>query len=174
MTQVATTPEEIKTRKVELVLQQLDALPTLPAIVVRLLALTNSHDSKIHEVVQLLAADQTLTGKLLSLAGSAAAGVRVPVTSVQQAVVLLGFETVRNLALSVKVFEIFQQSAEEAASGNGDGNGEAALAFKREEFWKHSLAVATAAEMLALKVSGAMGRLNPGDAFVCGLVHDLG
>src|SRR4051812_15857014 len=95
----AQPPEDPKTRKVELVLQQLDALPTLPAIVVRLLTLTNSHDAKIQEVVQLLGADQSLTGKLLSLASSAAAGVRVPVTSVQQAVVLLGFETVRNLAL---------------------------------------------------------------------------
>src|SRR3954470_21810306 len=99
--------DEIKTRKVELVLQQLDALPTLPAVVVRLLALTNSSESKIKEVVQLLSADPSLTSKLLSLAGSAASGIRVPVTNVQQAVVMLGFETVRNLALSVKVFETF-------------------------------------------------------------------
>src|SRR6185436_6101021 len=113
MAQASPNPDEIKTRKVELVLQQLDALPTLPAIVVRLLSLTNANDSKIQEVVQLLSADQSLTGKLLSLAGSAAAGVRVPVTSVQQAVVLLGFDTVRNLALSVKVFETFQQRPDE-------------------------------------------------------------
>jgi putative nucleotidyltransferase with HDIG domain len=150
-----------KTRKVELVLQQLDALPTLPSVVVRLLSLTQSNESKIQEVVQLLSADQSLTGKLLSLAGSASLGVRVPVTSVQQAVVLLGFETVRNLALSVKVFETFQGPKGESADAP----------FKREEFWKHSLAVATAAEMLA---SRAKPKLNAGDAFVCGLLHDIG
>ncbi len=162
MSQPSANPDEIKTRKVELVLQQLDALPTLPAIVVRLMSLTHSNDSRIQEVVQLLSADQSLTGKLLSLAGSASAGVRVPVTSVQQAVVLLGFETVRNLALSVKVFETFQ--------GPKAGEGEES-AFKREEFWKHSLAVATAAEMLAAR---AKPKLNVGDAFVCGLLHDIG
>ena len=108
MVQVASTPaDEIKTRKVELVLQQLDTLPTLPAVVVRLLALTGSADSKIQEVVQLISADQSLTGKLLSLASSAhaggggalrsggGAGGSGGVTSVQQAVVMLGFEAVR-------------------------------------------------------------------------------
>ena len=162
----APNTQEIKTRKVELVLQQLDSLPTLPAIVVRLLSLTNSADARIQEVVQLLSADQSLTSKLLSLAGSAAAGVRVPVTNVQQAVVLLGFETVRNLALSVKVFESFQQSSSAPTDA-----GQPAPLFQREEFWKHSLAVATAAEMLAQK---ARPRINPADAFVCGLLHDMG
>src|SRR5437868_3673589 len=100
--------DEIKTRKVELVLQQLDSLPTLPAIAVRLLALTGAPDSKIQEVVQLLSADQSLTNKLLSLASSASTGARAPITSVQQAVVLLGFETLRNVVLSLKVFEAFQ------------------------------------------------------------------
>lgn len=167
MASPATAPaDEIKTRKVELVLQQLDSLPTLPAIVVRLLALTGSPETRIQEVVQLLSADQSLTGKLLSLAGSSSAGVRAPITSVQQAVVLLGFETVRNLALSVKVFETFQQPAAEDAPANN-----AAPAFDRAAFWKHSLAVATATELLAAR---AKPKLNTGDAFVCGLLHDIG
>ena len=162
MSQSSPNPEDIKTRKVELVLQQLDALPTLPAIVVRLLSLTQTSDSRIQEVVQLLSADQSLTSKLLSLANSALVGLRSPVTSVQQAVVMLGFETLRNLALSVKVFEAFQ------ASKAPDGE---EPVFKREEFWKHSLAVATAAEMLAAR---AKPKINAGDAFVCGLLHDMG
>ena len=71
MSQAPNNIDEVKTRKVELVLQQLDSLPTLPAVVVRLLALTSSNDARISEVVQLLPADQSLTGNLLSLAGSA-------------------------------------------------------------------------------------------------------
>jgi len=140
MSQPPGNSEEIKTRKVELVLQQLESLPTLPAVVVRLLSLTSSANCNIQEVVQLLAADQSLTSKLLSLAGSASAGIRVPVTNVHQAVVMLGFETVRNLALSVKVFETFSHAKEQVDNEPS--------AFKRQEFWKHSLAVATAAEML--------------------------
>ena len=158
----APRPDEVKTRKVEMVLQQLDTLPTLPAIAMRLMTLTGNSESKIEEVVQLLSADQSLTGKLLSLASSAASGARAPVTTVQQAVVRLGFETVRNLVLSVKVFEAFQQRPEGEESQTG---------FNRAEFWKHSLAVATAAELLAARCTP---KLNVHDAFVCGLLHDLG
>ena len=157
--------DEIKTRKVELVLQQLDTLPTLPIVATRLLCLTGSPDTKIHEVVHLLASDQSLTSKLLSLVNSAAVGLRVPITSVQQAVVMLGFETVRNIVLSVKVFEAFQERSEAGPDASG------VEPFSRTEFWKHSLAVATAAEMLAARCKP---RLNIHDAFVCGLLHDVG
>jgi putative nucleotidyltransferase with HDIG domain len=169
MTQLAATPtDEVKTRKVELVLQQLDSLPTLPIVALRLMSLTGSPDAKIKEIVQLLSADQSLTSKLLSLANSAMVGMRAPITSVQQAVVMLGFETVRNLVLSVKVFEVFQQRSVtlEEASPTPQGP-----TFDRTEFWKHSLAVATAAELLAAR---AKPRLNVHDAFVCGLLHDIG
>ena len=99
MTQLTSTPtDEIKTRKVELVLQQLDTLPTLPAIALRLMSLTGTPDAKIQEVVQLLSVDQSLTSKLLSLANSAMVGLRSPITSVQQAVVMLGFAVGFNVA----------------------------------------------------------------------------
>jgi signal transduction histidine kinase/HD-like signal output (HDOD) protein len=167
------SPDEIRTRKVEMVLQQMESLPTLPALVVRLLSLTSGGgaESKINEVVELLSADQSLTSKLLSLGNSAlvgggGAGARAPITTVQQAVVRLGFEAVRNLVLSVKVFEVFQQAPhredEEAPAPGG---------FDRAQFWKHSLAVATASELLAARCNP---RLNVHDAFVCGLLHDLG
>ena len=159
-------PDEVKTRKVEMVLQQLDTLPTLPAVAMRLMMLTGTPESKIEEVVQLLSADQSLTGKLLSLASSAMVAARMPITTVQQAVVRLGFDTVRNLVLSVKVFEAFQQRP--ATEGSGADGG---TSFNRSEFWKHSLAVATAAELLAARCKP---KLNVHDAFVCGLLHDLG
>ncbi len=154
-------PDELRARKVELVLQQLDSLPTLPAVVVRLLTLTGSAQSKIKEVVELISLDPSLTGKILSLVQSASNGVRSSITSVHQAVVMLGFETIRNMVLSVKVFEAFQTDAALAP----------ATRFDRAAFWKHSLAVATAAEMLA---GHCTPKVSPHDAFVCGLLHDLG
>ena len=78
--------DEFATRKVELVLQQLESLPTLPALAVRLLNLTGSSTSKTKEVVELISMDVALTAKVLSLVGSAASGVRQPITSVHQAV----------------------------------------------------------------------------------------
>lgn len=160
-------PDLLRTRKVEIVLKQLDGLPTLPAVAMRLLNLTGSNDSKISEVVEVLQADPALTTKILSLVQSSAAGVRAPITQVRQAVVMLGFETIRNLVLSVKVFEVFQQAEENEGRRSPTSTG----GFDRAEFWKHSLAVATAAEMLAAR---SRLRPNPQDAFVCGLLHDIG
>lgn len=165
MTQIAGHTDELKARKVELVLQQLDSLPTLPAIAIRLLSLTGNAEAKIQEVTSLLAADQSLTSKVLSLVQSAATGLKHPVTTVQQAVVMLGFDALRNLILSVKVFEAFNPAQ---ALERHDGD---ASPFKREEFWKHSLAVATAAELLAPRCKA---KVSASDAFVCGLLHDIG
>ena len=105
---------------------------------------------------------------------SAAVGLRQPVTTVRQAVVMLGFETLRNLVLSVKVFEAFGvdraedegQSDEQEGRPKGRDGG-----FKRADFWKHSLAVATFCRALAPQCRPA---LSAHDAFVCGLLHDLG
>ncbi len=169
-----TTVHEINTRKVDMVLQQLDSLPTLPVIAVRLLGLTGDSDSKIQEVVDLLSADQALTSKLLSLASSAMAGGAgmSPITTVQQAVVRLGFEAVRNLVLSVKIFEVFQRGEDATPpADNETAIDRPAVSFNREEFWKHSLAVATASESLAARCKP---KLNVHDAFVCGLLHDIG
>jgi putative nucleotidyltransferase with HDIG domain len=158
------TSETLKARKVELVMQQLDSLPTLPAIAVRLLSLTGAADAKVEEVAQLLSGDPSLAGKVLSLVQSAAQGTRRPVTSIKQAVVMLGFEAVRNLVLSVKVFEVFSTPRKDADAAEPS-------AFARAEFWKHSLATATAAELIASKLKT---RVSPQDAFVCGLLHDIG
>jgi putative nucleotidyltransferase with HDIG domain len=163
---VTALSDDLKTRKVELVLQQLDSLPTLPVVAVRLLALTGDAESNIHDVVGLVSADQSLTGKVLSLVSSAAVGggggkAGGGVTNLHQAVVMLGFEALRNLVLSIKVFEAFQEGEEDAKG----------RAFDRGEFWKHSLAVATLAELLAPRCKP---KLNPQDAFVCGLLHDIG
>lgn len=160
-------PDLLRTRKVEIVLKQLDGLPTLPAVAVRLLSLTGNNESSINEVVDVLQADPALTSKILSLVQSSAAGMRQPITQVRQAVVMLGFETIRNLVLSVKVFEVFQAADDQNLGRSPSATG----GFNRTDFWKHSLAVATAAEMLA---SRSRLKPSPQDAFVCGLLHDIG
>ena len=145
----------------ELVLSHLDRLPTLPAVAVRLLQLTATEDSTAGDVVKLLRSDQSLTAKILSLASSASSGVRSPVTTLEKAVPLLGFSTLRSVVLATSVFHCFTKPGEQAPG-----------TFDRMEFWKHSLAVACAARLLA-RAAGSLG-IDPEDAFVAGLLHDLG
>lgn len=146
----------------ELVLAHLDSLPTLPAVAVKLLQVTSLSDSDADDVIRLLRGDQSLTARILSVAASAALGVREPVTTLERAVPLIGFAGVRGIVLATSVFDCFGKRPGSASDG----------AFDRVEFWKHALAVACAARRLA-GARRALG-VDPEDAYVAGLLHDLG
>lgn len=156
------------TNRLSLILQQLDELPTLPVVMVRLLEVTADQGSSATDVAELLSSDPALSSRVLQMVRRADSGVRGEVTSVARAVVLLGFEAVRNAALAVSVFQTFA------------GNKQPARHFDRQEFWKHSIAVAAAAELLAKATkenTGTLAKLppiDPDEAFVAGLLHDLG
>ena len=132
---------DLREKRVELILQQLDDLPTLPAVAVRVLEVTSNDTSNAHEVVQLIESDPSLTVRLLQLVHRADVGVRGEVTSVERAVVLLGFEAVRSAVLALSVFETFRESDKPLASQ-----------FRRDEFWKHCVAVACAAGSESMEV----------------------
>ncbi|MBP7746443.1 MAG: HDOD domain-containing protein [Phycisphaerae bacterium] len=146
----------------ELVLSHLDSLPTLPVVAVKLLQVTVLDDTSASDVIRLLRADQSLTAKILSVAGSAALGVRGPVTTLERAVPLLGFSAVRSIVLATSVFDCFGKRGADSPLA----------AFDRVEFWKHALAVACASRRLA-RARRELG-IDPEAAFVAGLLHDLG
>jgi putative nucleotidyltransferase with HDIG domain len=145
-----------------LALSHLDVLPTLAPVAVKLLQVTTDDDSSARDVVALVRADQSLSARLLSVANSAALGAGGQVNTVEQSVVLLGFTAIRGLVLAVKVFECLE-------GGRPSARGRR---FDRVEFWKHSLGVACAARQLAGR-RPALG-VDPEEAFVAGLLHDLG
>ncbi|MCP4247050.1 MAG: HDOD domain-containing protein [bacterium] len=146
--------------RVELILAQIEQLPTLPAVATRILQAAASPETGAADVVALVETDQALTAKIISLVRRADVGAGRDVKTLAQAVVLLGVTVVRNAVLSVQIYETF--ASREAA---GDS------ALDRTEFWKHSLAVACAAQSIARYLGRAVGA---DEAFVCGLLHDLG
>ncbi len=151
-----------RANRVELILSQMDSLPTLPAVAVRLVQLTTDKYANARQIVSLIESDPALTAKILKLARRADSGIRPDAArTVERAVVMLGFDTVRNTVLSIKVFEVF----------GPDTDHPDASPFNRQDFWKHSLAVGCAAKLLATSLSK---KLDPEEAFVCGLLHDLG
>ncbi len=149
-----------KSKKIELIIQQLNSLPTLSAVAARLLQITVRSDTQAAEVVSLIESDPSLASKIIALSTRASRGVSNKSISVNKAVVLLGFDTVRNAVLSIKVFEAL----------GGTQNQEAGR-FDREGFWRHSLAGACASKMLCRYIDK---RIDPEEAFICGLLHDLG
>jgi len=152
-------PGRLQGRQVDLILRQLESMPTLPEVATRLLKLTVSNQAETQEIINLIRADQSVTARILSLAGKVESGVRKEARTVAKAVVLMGHEAVRSAVLSIKVFEMFAQEAPLTAG------------LDRREFWRHCLAVACASEMLCRRLRLA---IDPEELFICGLLHDLG
>src|SRR5690242_1159911 len=98
---------DLREKRVDLILQQLEDLPTLPAVALKVLEATNSDNSSAQEVVKLISSDPALTARILQLVHRADSGVRGDVNSIERAVVLLGFDTVRSAVLAVAVFGTF-------------------------------------------------------------------
>ncbi|HEY0009972.1 MAG TPA: HDOD domain-containing protein [Tepidisphaeraceae bacterium] len=153
------------TPRVELILQQLDQLPSLPAVAVRVLQVAANDTSSVGDVCRLIEADPALAGRILRLVHRADLGVQGEVNTLDRAVMLLGFESVRCAVLAVSVFSHFGTSATESGP------------FSRTEFWKHSIAVGACCELLATELKANWGRqagVEPAEAFLAGLLHDVG
>lgn len=139
------------------VLAGLEALPSPPSVAFRLLATISQPDVTLEDVCRLVQGDQSLAARLLALANSARSGSVVPVSTIDRAVVRLGLNTVRNVALTVQVAQLYR------------GTGEPEAAFDLNRFWKHSIGTAFTAQHV--------GRLigeNEALCFAAGLLHDIG
>ena len=155
--QPAMTPSDDHIRKLRRVTEKVIGLPALPTIVTQLITLVGNPRSSARDVAKLISTDQALTAKILRVANSAFYGFPRRIATIQLAIVVLGFETVKNLGLSVTVLKRFSRGTEHRL-------------FDRERFWEHAIACGVAARMLAQRLRYRL----EGEAFVGGLLHDVG
>lgn len=127
-------------------------VPTLPAIVVQALKVMQDPASDAKAVQDVIARDPAISAKILRVANSAFFGYSRRVSTIADAVSLLGFTNVQGMIIGVGAFDAFRTER---------------LNLKR--FWKHSIATATAARYLAPKVNCAAD-----EAFTAGILHDVG
>lgn len=137
------------------VVNSVQDLPSLPAVVMELLSSIEQDDVDISVLAKKVSHDQALTAKTLRLANSSSSGLQVKVTTIQQAITFLGFQTTRNLITAAAVTGCFP-------SGR-------CPSFNDKGFWRHSIAVAACARALARRM-----RFNQDYAFTAGLLHDIG
>ena len=138
------------------IIDRLDELPTLPSIVYELSRVINDPMSSTGDVERIMANDQSLTIKVLKLANSAYYAIPGGVSSLQRAIGYIGYDTIHQLVLSASIVK--------ALSAQGSEK------FDLNQFWKHAIGVAMAAETTARFVHYK----TPSDLFTCGLVHDMG
>ena len=133
--------------------------PTSVEVTLRIRRMLDDTDVPVERVAAVIGLEPVLAGQIIRLANSAAwARSGPPVRDVRTAVTRLGFASVRNLALAVAMRQIAQ------AGGSG------LLSDRLHELWHHSLWVAAMARTLAQTRT----RLNPEEAMLCGLLHDIG
>lgn len=141
----------------EVLVGRIAQLPSLPPVVHRLIEVTQDPDATMEMVERVIRTDQSLTAKVLQLVNSAFFALSSRVSTVQHAVVILGFDALRNTALAVCTYEYL----------NGCGRNKQ---FDKRAFWEHAAAVG----ILAKRIATAAGSDKPDEAFVAGLLHDLG
>ncbi len=139
------------------ILDSVRSLPPLPTAVQQLLSLARKADVNFSRIARIVESDQTLTARTLRAANSALYGMSRRVETVSKATVLLGREAIVNLALSVSVMSLHRQAQKE-------------WPIDPTDFWRHNMGVALTARMMAQH----FGRPDAEQAFVAGLMHDIG
>jgi signal transduction histidine kinase/HD-like signal output (HDOD) protein len=165
-----TTTGDLTGTHVDLILHEIGSLPTLSTIAVKVMRLASGGDADLREIARLIESDPALTAKVLALCRRADLGMSRRITTVDRAVVMLGLEAVRAALLSVEIHEVFSHALEKGRPAPPTAD----PAVDRKELWRHSIAVASAAELLAESNTPAMAGHTPQEAFLAGLLHDLG
>jgi putative nucleotidyltransferase with HDIG domain len=138
-------------------LDRIKEIPTLPTIVFELNKYLQDPDTSIKMVCDTIEKDQAITLKILKLVNSAFYGFKSKISDLRNAIVLLGYNAVRNAIVSLSVISSFSKRV-------------ALMDFDITQFWKHSLAVAVTSKNIAQLSK----KESPDNCFVGGLLHDVG
>ncbi len=133
-----------------------DELPTLPTVASEIITLTAREDTTLADIASLVSKDTALSAKILKVSNSAFYSFAQQISSINQAVSILGINAVRSLVLSFSFLSI--------KAGNKK------VHFNFEQFWKNSLAGAVASKLILERVKGA----DTEEIFICGLLQNLG
>jgi len=157
MVQRRTTASIGKAQKIRFIAEKILGLPTLPTVVAKLMELVDSPKTSAKSLARLIESDQVLTAKILKLANSAYYGMPRGVSTVSQAIVLVGFDAVKDMGLSVSVLDAFRDPG-----GSRD--------FDLSRFWEHAISVGVGTQMLAKQHAPQYSA----ESFTAGLLHDIG
>ena len=144
-------------RKIYRVMLKVEAFPGMPVTAAKLLPLLDNPDSTASDIESILKYDPGLTANILKLTNSAYFGIPTQVSSVRQAIILLGWKRLLQVVMTICMSPLMKK----AIPGYD---------LSTEGLWKHSIAVSVAAEMLVktLKISDAE------EVFTAALLHDVG
>jgi two-component system cell cycle response regulator len=132
-------------------------MPSFPQVAVKLIEVSRDETVSLADLSKILETDPGISARVLEIVNSAFYGLGRQVIKLSEAVALLGLDEIKKLALEMTVFEkMFKHGR--------------ARQFDRLLFWRHSLAVA----LLSLEIAREAGYPDPEEAYIAGLLHDVG
>ncbi len=140
---------------IDKVISKIQQLPPLPLVVSHLLEVVDNDESSAKDLARILKCDQALTSKVLQLVNSSFYGLSRKISSVNHAVVILGYRAIRHLSLGLATYDAFKKQV-----GSLD----------QEASWQHTLCCAASSHVIAARLRHPV----PEEAFVAGLLHDIG
>lgn len=140
---------------VDAIIDQLGELPAAPVILRKALQLTSDIQSNVNDISKNISADQALTARVIRLSNSPLYGRMQTISSLSEAIKVLGFNQVKSIIITASTSQMFQSGSQTKIA---------------KVLWEHSLATALAARLIVKKY----GELDKEEAYLCGLLHDIG
>ena len=149
--------ETYRERLDQLKVGRIKSLAPLPKLAQRIMEISHDPNSTPKDLADIIQRDQVLTAKILKIVNSAYYGFPRKIGHIDRAIIVLGFNEVNNITLAACLMQVYPIGGESPY-------------FDREAFWLHSLSTA----FIARSLSSQIPALNPREAFVVGLLHDIG
>jgi putative nucleotidyltransferase with HDIG domain len=147
--------KENKVRSFEDYFSNIRNLPSIPEIILQVSRLLDNPMTNASDLAALISKDQGMVAKILTVANSPFYGLSKKISTIEFAIVILGFENIKNIVIALSMIGSFK--------GKGKN-------WDRKKYWYHCLAVASISKRLAED----LGYSKSGEAFTAGLLHDLG
>ncbi|MGE3728200.1 MAG: HDOD domain-containing protein [Candidatus Sericytochromatia bacterium] len=139
------------------ILNRVDELPEVPQTALRVIQLLNDPDTDVASLADVISSDQALTAKVLRLCNSAYYGLSRKVTTISEAVMIIGFSSIKSLVMMITTQSTLNKGL---------------LGYKLNAgyFWEHSIGAAEISRHLAVQLK----HREPEECFIAGLIHDIG
>ena len=158
MSDASSTVENTQQQElIQSAIQEISHIATLPEVTMKIIQLVEDPDSTAQDLNKVISNDPALGARILKVVNSAFYGLPGQIGSINRAIVLLGLNAVKNIAIAASLAKLFR-------------GGKICNNFDAHDLWRHSIASATATRLLADKVGLGL----PDEAFLAGLIHDLG
>ena len=132
-------------------------IPSLPEIITKSIEIMQNQNTSAETLAKLISNDIGLTARVLKLVNSAYYGFPKQISTIKQAITILGFTTIKGIIISASVFKMFSEKSVNPS-------------FNYKQFWKHSMLTASASRMIADKYDVNKSE----DIFASSFLHDIG